>query len=150
MDIFWNHHNEYGKLVTLLIYSSYFQAETLVLDSRDASWSQMHSWQRQCPLGQLPYFLLLSLPFWSLTHLPQEPHSYLSSSCFLLSSLRVDCQSLLRVVLQLGVDTRGKECFGPGWRRRWGKRGPLCVVWSRNQPFSSVNPNLLDAHLLFC
>lgn len=59
--------------------------------------------ERLYPLGQLPYFCLLSVLFWSLTYFPQKPHSYLSQLCFLLFGLGVNCQSLLSVVLLLGV-----------------------------------------------
>lgn len=104
MDICQNHHSGYWRLVAFLILSLLFpQMEAFVLDSGDAPRRQMHSRERLYPLGQLPYFCLLSVLFWSLTYFPQKPHSYLSRLCFLLSGLSVNCQSLLSVVLLLGV-----------------------------------------------
>lgn len=66
----------------------------------------MHSQQRQYPLVQFPYFFPLS--FWSLTHLPQQPHSYPVQ--LLLSLVQPQCG--------LSVSSQGGSAAGDGHEGR--------------------------------
>lgn len=149
MDICQNHHSGVLRLVAFLILSLLFSPDGgLPRPGFRRCTTTPNAQPRDC----IPWASFLTSAFCFVLVLdlfsPGNPHSYLSQLCFLLSDLGVNCQSLLSVVLLLGVvmglgdavDQEGGE----------GKRKEVLLLSDPTQSVSSMNHNLPGAHLLLC